>query len=221
MNDNELSTAVRESVADVHSATPVAQIISRGRALRARRRIPGVAGVLTVAAGSALAVTTLLPSGHPGLSSSHPGSHPASVRLAAWTVAKQANGDIDVTVNQLKDPAGLQATLRADGLPVTVSFSGPMLSASCQPYRVSRSTLRTVAQFHRDYLAIDPSALPSGTGVAIYDEPGTGLDRSPSGTTPTRGVTPPTHPAVGGPLLTAINGPLAVGLVYSGQQCTG
>jgi hypothetical protein len=221
MNDNELSTAVRESVADVHSATPVAQIISRGRALRARRRIPGVAGVLTVAAGSALAVTTLLPSGHPGLSSSHPGSHPASVRLAAWTVAKQANGDIDVTINQLKDPAGLQATLRADGLPVTVSFTGQMLSASCQPYRVSRSTLRTVAQFHRDYLAIDPSALPSGTGVAIYDEAGRGLDRSPSGTTAPHGVTPPTHPAVGGPLLTAINGPLAVGLVYSGQQCTG
>jgi hypothetical protein len=214
MNDNELITVVRESVADVHSASPVAQIIRRGRALRARRRLPGVVGAVTVAAGTALAVTTLLPSGHPG-------SHSASVRLAAWTVAKQANGDIDVTINQLKDPAGLQATLRADGLPVTVSFSGPMLSASCQPYRVSRSTLRTVAQFHRDYLAIDPSALPSGTGVAIYDEAGTGLDHSPSGTTPTRGVTPPTHPSIGGPLLTAIDGPLAVGLVYSSQQCTG
>jgi hypothetical protein len=221
MNDNELSTAVRESVADVHSASPVAQIISRGRALRARRRLSGVAGAVTVAAGTALAVTTLVPSGHPGLSYSHPGSHSASVRLAAWTVAKQANGDIHVTINQLKDPAGLQATLRADGLPVTVSFSGPVLSASCQPYRVSRSTLRTVAQFHSDYLAIDPSALPSGTGVAIYDQPGTGLDHNPSGTTPTRGVTPPTHPSIGGPLLTAINGPLAVGLVYSSQQCTG
>ena len=214
MNDNELITVVRESVADVHSASPVAQIIRRGRALRARRRLPGVVGAVTVAAGTALAVTTLLPSGHPG-------SHSASVRLAAWTVAKQANGDIDVTINQLKDPAGLQATLRADGLPVTVSFSGPMLSASCQPYQVSRSTLRTVAQFHSHYLAIDPSALPSGTGVAIYDEAGTGLDHSPSGTTPTRGVTPPTHPAIGGPLLTAIDGPLAVGLVYSSQQCTG
>ena len=166
-------------------------------------------------------MTTLLASGHPGLSSSHPGSHPATARLAAWTVAKQANGDIDVTINQLKDPAGLQATLRADGLPVTVSFSGPMPSASCQPYRASRSALRTVAQFHRDDLAIDPSALPSGTGVAIYDEAGRGLDRTPSGTTAPHGVTPPTHPAVGGPLLTAINGPLAVGLVYSSEQCTG
>jgi hypothetical protein len=221
MNDNELSTAVRESVADIHSATPVTQIISRGRALRARRRIPGVAGALTVAAGTALAATTLLPSGHPGLSSGHPGSHPVSVRLAAWTVAKLPNGDIDVTVNQLKDPAGLQAALRADGLPVTVSFSGRMVSGACQPYQASRSTLVSVAQFHRDYLAINPSALPSGTGVGIFDESGTGLDHSPSGTTPTHAGTPPTHPTAGGPLLTGINGPLAVTLVYASQQCTG
>lgn len=222
MNDSELRTAVRESVADVHSATPVAQIISRGRAVRARRRIPAVAGALAVVAGTALALTTLLPSGHPGLvSSGHPGSHPASVRLAAWTVARQPNGDIDITINQLEDPAGLQATLRADGLPATVSFSGPMLSASCQPYETSRNTLRSVAQFRSDYLAIDPSALPSGTGVAIFDEPGTGLPPSPSGTTPTHGRTPPAHPYLGGPLLTALNGPLAVGLVYASQQCTG
>jgi hypothetical protein len=236
MNDNELSTAVRESVADIYSATPVAQIVSRGRAVRARRRIPVVAGALTVAAGTALAVTTLLPGGQAGLSSgraalpaddpgSSPASHPASVTLAAWTVAKQANGDIDVTINQLKDPAGLQATLRAplraDGLPVTVSFSGPMVSASCQPYEASMSALRAVGQFQSDGLTIDPSALPSGTGVAIFDEPGTGLDQNPSGTTATRGGTPPTHPPLRGPLLAGTNGPLAVGLVYASQQCTG
>jgi hypothetical protein len=224
MNDNELSTAVRESVADIYSATPVAQIVSRGRAVRARRRIPVVAGALTVAAGTALAVTTLLPGGQAGLSSGRvalPADHPASVTLAAWTVAKRANGDIDVTINQLKDPAGLQATLRADGLPVSVSFSGPVVSASCQPFEASMSTLRAVGQFRSDGLTIDPSALPSGTGLAIFDEPGTGLDQNPSGTTPTHGGTPPTHPPLRGPLLTGTNGPLAVSLVYASQQCTG
>ena len=40
MNDNELITRVRDSVADVHTTTPVAQIISRGRAVRAVRQIP-------------------------------------------------------------------------------------------------------------------------------------------------------------------------------------
>jgi hypothetical protein len=220
MNDTELITAVRESVADVRVTTPVAQVARRGRALRARRRIPRVAGVLVVAGGVALAVTALLPSGHSGLvSAGHPGRHPAGVRLAAWTVTRQPNGDIDVTINQLKDPAGLQATLRADGLPVSVTFSGSMLSASCQPYQAG--TLRAVTQIRGDGLVIDPSALPSGAGVAIFDAAGTGLAPSPSGTTPTLGRTPPTHPALTGPLQTALDGPLAVGLVYASPQCTG
>ena len=61
MNDDELITAVREPFTAVHSATPVEQIVSRSRAIRARRRIPGVAGALAVAAGAALAVTAVLP----------------------------------------------------------------------------------------------------------------------------------------------------------------
>jgi hypothetical protein len=63
MNDEELITVVREQRAKVHSATPVEQIISRGRAVRTRRRIPGVAGALAVVAGPA-------PSSRPGRSSS-------------------------------------------------------------------------------------------------------------------------------------------------------
>jgi hypothetical protein len=59
MNDYELITAVRDSVAGVHSTTPVDQIVSRGRVKRARRRIAaGVAGALAVAVGSAFAVPT-------------------------------------------------------------------------------------------------------------------------------------------------------------------
>ena len=134
MNDNELSTMVRESVADVHSATPVAEIISRGRTVRARRRIPSVAGALATAAGTALAVTTLLPSGHPApAGSGHPDSHPVNARLAAWTVTKQANGDIEVTIRQLQNPVGLQSTLRADGLPVRVSYSSHPLEGTRVP----------------------------------------------------------------------------------------
>jgi hypothetical protein len=222
MNDNELRTAVRASVADIHTATPVAQIISRGRAVRARRRIPGVAGGLALAACTGLAVATLVSSGHPALvSAGHPRSHPASVRLAAWTVAKQANGDIDVTINQLKDPAGLQATLRADGLPVTVSFSGNLsLSSSCQPYNsASMTMMNAVARIHGDHLVFDPSALPSGTGVAIFDEPGAGVP-VPSPSTPTLGGNPPGHLSIPR-LLKELNGPLAIGMVYASQQCTG
>jgi hypothetical protein len=202
MNDNELITAVRESVADVHTVTPVAHVISRGRAVRARRRIPGLAGTLAMAAGTALAVTTLLPSGHPGpLGSSHPGGHPATAQLAAWTVARQVNGDIDVTINQLQDPAGLQSTLRADGLPVTVSFSGLSPSASCRPYDTSRDALSAVAHFHT-------------SGVSIFDKPGAGVPL-PSPHTPGHGQGSGSPPPAG------ITGPLALGLVYASQQCTG
>jgi hypothetical protein len=227
MNDNDLSTIVRESVAGIHASTPVDRIVSRGRAVRSRRLIPGVAGALAVTAATALAVTTLLAPGHTGLASGHsgslasghPGSHPASARLAAWTVAKQANGDIDITINQLKNPAGLQATLRADGLPATVSFSGTLLSPSCQGYLANTSTLNAVFQGQGTYIAIDPSALPSGTGVAISDDPGAGLPTL-SGNIPSMGQSPAVHPSVP-PLSMAIDGPLAVGLVYASQQCTG
>jgi hypothetical protein len=37
MNDSEVMTAVRDSLSDVHTATPVEQIVRRGRAVRARR----------------------------------------------------------------------------------------------------------------------------------------------------------------------------------------
>lgn len=44
MNDDKLMTTVKEPFAGVRMDTPVEQIMSRGRAVRARRRIPGVAG---------------------------------------------------------------------------------------------------------------------------------------------------------------------------------
>jgi hypothetical protein len=62
VNDQELITVVKESVAAAQMPVPVDQIVRRSRAIRARRRVTGAAGLLTVAAGMALAVTTLVPS---------------------------------------------------------------------------------------------------------------------------------------------------------------
>jgi hypothetical protein len=218
MDDNELITIVRESVADVHSATPVAQVISRGRAVRARRRAPAVAGAAAALAGTALVVTTLLPSGHPATS-------PASVRLAAWTVAKEANGDIDVTIRQLDNPIGLQSTLRADGLPVNVTFSRHSPSASCQLYPTTGHVLSAVVHYgtmrSSAPLVISPSALPAGAGLAIFVG-GASDDISippsaPRGTVQGFGMSE--FSISHGHLRMVVE--LTISPVYAGQQCTG
>ena len=172
MNDDELITAVREPFTAVHSTTPVEQIVSRSRAIRARRQIPGVAAALAVAAGTALAVTALLPSGH----------QPAA-QLAAWTVAKQADGNIQVTIHELRDPAALQRTLRADGVPVSVTFTG-QANPACEPYGSGGghllASMVTALPGHGNLrvLVIHPSAFPAGAGLAIAaGHPG----QSPSG----------------------------------------
>jgi hypothetical protein len=167
MDDNELITALREQRGKVPMTTPVAQIISRGRAMRARRRIPRVAAALGVAAAAALAVSVALPAGHPA-------SEPRA-QLAAWTVARQAGGSIEVTIRELRDPAGLQRTLRADGIPASVTFTGQQ-NPACRGYpgggsqSQQRQLLSSVAgpAGGRDAMVIHPSALPSGAGLQIY-----------------------------------------------------
>lgn len=184
MNDNELITALRESFTDVHATTPVEQIVSRSRAVRTRRRIPRIAGVVGVAGAAVLGVAALLPA-----------SHQAGVQLAAWTVVRHADGSIYVTINELRDPAGLQKTLRADGVPASVTFfSQPR--ASCQRYTSGDETSLIGKIFQHlaqtNVTVIHPSAIPRGAGLQI-------------------------SPNVSGSQVPAI----AVGVVDASPQCTG
>ncbi len=102
----------------------------------------------------------------------------------------------------------------APGLPPRRGEGGPPLSASCQPYAASKDVLSAVIQLSSNggtaHFVIDPSALPSGTGMSIFDAPGVG---APSGSSRTQGT--------GSPPPAGITGPLSFGLVYSSQQCTG
>jgi hypothetical protein len=43
-----------------------------------------------------------------------------------------ADGDIHITISQLGDPAGLQSTLRTDGIAASVTFLGQP-NPACQP----------------------------------------------------------------------------------------
>jgi hypothetical protein len=170
MNSDPLTTIkdrlveMRDSLGEAHPSIPASEIIARARRRRVwRRQITIMTGVLALAAGAAVAVTAL------------PASHPASpqprVQLAAWTVVHQPGGIIHVTVRELRDPAGLQAALRAHGVPASVSFGNGQQTA-CRSYprggfRTSANQALINSVFPLPGVNIRPSALPGGTGVLL------------------------------------------------------
>jgi hypothetical protein len=194
---------VRDSLGHAHPSIPASEIIARARSRRVRRRlIPAITAALVLAAGAAVAVTALLPA-------SHPASHQPRVQLAAWKVTRQPGGVISVSLRELRDPAGLQATLRADGVPASVTFYAghPYPPPPCRVY-LPMGLVPTPAEYAVHYkvfenppyqgpgigINIRPSALPAGTGVYLIGA------FSPTPARPTG---------------------LSSGLVYASPQCTG
>lgn len=129
--ESDLLTAVRESFAGAELQTPLDATIRRGRELRARRRMAGIAATTAIAGGAALTVAGLgLNAGPAAPPTDRHGPVPstAPARLAAWTVTQGPGNTVTVLVRQLSDPAGMRRTLRADGVPAAVAFQGGMLS---------------------------------------------------------------------------------------------
>jgi len=132
--DSELLTAVRESFAGARLNVPLDATIRRGRTLRTRRRAAGLAGAaVVIAGGAALATALLVPAGParpvpsgPGPAASGTGHSPT--RLAAWTVTEGPDHTVTILIRELRDPAGMQRILRADGVPAHVAFQGGTLS---------------------------------------------------------------------------------------------
>jgi hypothetical protein len=229
MNDDELITALLEQRGKVSMTVPVEQIISRGRAMRARRRVPGAAAAVGAVATGAMAVSVALPASHPAINHQAAG-HPTAghqargpgAQLEAWTVTRQAGGSVQVSFfGQLRDPAKLQATLRADGVPVSVTFIGQQ-NPACRPYASSPSQAfwpygpkagpwsafihnPQDAYHSQDAMVIDPSQLPDDAGLQIAVL--RGIPAGPSGPWPyAKGSG---HPVV------------EVTLVKDSPQCTG
>ena len=127
---------------------------------------------------------------------SRPASHPAHAELAAWTVVKQADGTIFVKIRELRDPAGLQATLRADGVPASVVFypGRPVEQSAwsfvhfknnpCQEYSGGENQAQNVVT-GQDPLqvgfTVHPSAIPRGAGVQIVANSNVGYYPQPQG----------------------------------------
>jgi hypothetical protein len=157
--DSELLTAVKESFAGAHLRTPLGATIRRGRELRARRRVAGVAGAAAIAGAAGLTVAGLVPGG--AARPAAPGTRPAQARLAAWMVTTGTHDTVTVMIRQLSDPAGLQRALRADGVPAAVAFQGgtlsdtPPLPARCRNTGLSP---KADAQLQVKILGLQPQA---------------------------------------------------------------
>jgi hypothetical protein len=168
MDDKDLLSAVRLDFADVRMATPADTILADGDARRQRRlrqrRLGYGAGVAAVAAVAAIGGVALT-SGSPAASGTH------NAQLAAWTVQKEANGTIDVTIHDLTDPSALEQQLAADGAPSEV-ISEASYPASCVDYPAMTADMSSVitngpAVPRGLAFVIHPAGIPSGTKLLI------------------------------------------------------
>jgi len=171
--DNDLLAAVTESAAGLRLDVPLDVITCRGRAHRMHRRLAVAAGAVAVAAGAATVAAVALV----------PGAAITQARLAAWTVTTGPDQTVHVTVRQLRDPAGLQQALRADGVPARVAFGGSVVSTNaklppdCAAPRMSDEANAKLQEkiipedfagmFNGIALTIHKSAIPDGIGIYL------------------------------------------------------
>jgi hypothetical protein len=184
VNDPDVITTVKASYAAIHMDVPLDVIVRRGRRLRARRRLPGLAVATGTVAALALAVAALVPGGERATA---PGGSAGTERMAAWTVVSQPNGSVRVALRWpgIRDVAGLQDRLRADGIPARVARIGylrpPLNVPGCQvfgdwsdgPGGISHTLWRKI--FYGSHTGrqsnhafwVYRSAIPRGLGVLV------------------------------------------------------
>jgi hypothetical protein len=109
----------------------------------------------------------------PALLPSNSGNGVSPARLAAWTVTTEPGGKLTVTIRELRDPAGLQRELRADGVAATVRFTG-QTPRQCLYYPLSpREAFRLQARIFpqtsntsgQTAFTINTAAIPARIGL--------------------------------------------------------
>ena len=167
MNDDEVITAVRAQRDKVQSHTSVDQIISRGRTVRARRRIPGAVTALAVAA----AAGTALALGLTGVLGAAPARSTDTIRTMAFTLVKHANGTATLTINRnvLLEPGTLQSALARDGIRAMVTVGR---FCSSDPAPAGWAKVMSFPGSPADpgpvrAVVINPAAMPAGTELSF------------------------------------------------------
>jgi hypothetical protein len=216
MDDQDLLAAVREDFAGVRMNTAAETILTDGGSLRRkrnRRRVYG-AGVTALAAVAAISGVTLA-SGTSGASGTQ------DAQLTAWTVQKEADGTIDVTIHDLLNLTGLQQKLAADGAPAEV-VSDAHYPAACVDHQAMKADMASVitngpAVPNGYAFVIHPAGIPSGSKLL--------LDVTHLTTVTSSGVTT-TGGGVGGQLwgfgasqVGGVSVSAGMGLAYASSNC--
>jgi hypothetical protein len=175
MNDQELMTAVRHSVREVHMDVPAGQIVSRSRAIRTRSHRRLGAGVAAVAAAGSVALGLTLS----GAFSPAPQTGTGTIRTASFTLTSNSNGTdtLTVTNGELTDPAALQRALAEHGIPALVKINticqsnhapplGRVLTVETPDGTPVRPGPHPVNVGH-DVTVINRAAMPAGTELFL------------------------------------------------------
>jgi hypothetical protein len=117
VNDiDEVLLQARDALSGARMETPVEAILAKGRSRRHRKRLVQLSAAGVAASGClALGLAAVVSSGSPAPA-------PGTIRTAAFTLARNANGTASLTLNQdqMFDPAALQQALARDGIPALV-----------------------------------------------------------------------------------------------------
>lgn len=164
MDDNDLLAAVREDFAGVRMNTEAGAILADGDSLRHRRHRRRAYGAAATAlcAAAAISVAALTP-GSSGTSGS------SNVQLTAWTVQKQPDGTVDVTIREVLNFAGLQRKLNAEGVPAVV-YADEQNPPGCVNTKASAdmsAVLETGPGSDNAFFIIHPAAIPSGSELLL------------------------------------------------------
>jgi hypothetical protein len=119
--------AFDRELATYHAPVDLAERARQGGQRRAgNRRRPAIAGLAGAAGIAALTATAIW----------QLAAAPAAA-AAPWSVTRGPHGKLTLAIRELRDPAGLQRRLLADGVPATVRFTG-QTPRSCLYYPLSR-----------------------------------------------------------------------------------
>jgi hypothetical protein len=177
VNDiDDVLLEARDALSEAHMETPVEAILARGRSRRHRRRLVQLSAAGVAASGAlAVGLATVVGSGSPAPAS-------GTIRTAAFTLARNANGTASLTLNQAQmfDPSALQQALARDGIPALVQTGTYCSSTPAPPSTgvlsvqlpdgspVAKSLPGHPAPVPPDAVnVINPAAMPAGTELTF------------------------------------------------------